>query len=388
MAGGPTPYDSPMPYWRLSSFYFFYFAALGALVPYWGLYLKSLGFDAVAIGTLMAIPMATKFVAPYLWGWLGDHLGHRMPIVRVGSLLTALTFVAVFWVREFWPLALAMGLFSFFWNAVLPQFEVVAFNYLGSAVPKYARLRMWGSIGFILAVGLLGVAVDAQGPAAVLPVLLFIYSGIWAASLTVRDPVEAPHPPVPSSLWAILRLPAIAAFFAACFLMQVSHGPYYTFYSIYLEAHGFSKTLIGQLWALGVIAEVVVFMQMHHLLNRFGPRAVLLATFAIAAVRWLLIGGFPDDLGVLVVAQILHAATFGAFHAAAIHLVYHAFRGRHQGRGQALYSSLSYGAGGAVGSLWSGIAWEPLGPAATFAIATVVAVVSLAIGWRWVGRAT
>ena len=375
-----------MPYWRLSSFYFFYFAALGALVPYWGLYLKSLGFDAVAIGTLMAIPMATKFVAPYLWGWLGDHLGHRMTIVRVGSLLTALTFVAVFWVREFWPLALAMVLFSFFWNAVLPQFEVVAFNYLGTEVPKYARLRMWGSIGFVLAVGLLGIAVDARGPAAVLPVLLLIYSGIWVASLTVRDPAEEAHPAGPSSLWAILRLPAIAAFFAACFLMQVSHGPYYTFYSIYLEEHGYSKTLIGQLWALGVIAEVVVFVQMHHLLNRFGPRAVLLATFGIAAVRWLLIGGFPDALGVLVVAQVLHAATFGAFHAAAIHLVYHAFRGRHQGRGQALYSSLSYGAGGAVGSLWSGMAWEPLGPAATFAIATAVALASLAIGWRWVGR--
>jgi PPP family 3-phenylpropionic acid transporter len=375
-----------MPYWRLSSFYFFYFAALGALVPYWGLYLKSLGFDAVAIGTLMAIPMATKFAAPYLWGWLGDHLGHRMLIVRVGSLLTAVTFVAVFWVREFWPLALAMVLFSFFWNAVLPQFEVVAFNYLGSEVPKYARLRMWGSIGFILTVGLLGIAVDASGPAAVLPVLLLIYAGIWAASLTVREPETEPHPSGQSSVWKIVRRPAIAAFFAACFLMQVSHGPYYTFFSIYLEGHGYSKTLIGQLWALGVIAEVFVFMQMHHLLNRFGPRAVLLATFAIAAVRWLLIGGFPDDLAVLVVAQVLHAATFGAFHAAAIHLVYHAFRGRHQGRGQALYSSLSFGAGGAVGSLWSGVVWEPLGPMLTFTVATVVALASLAIGWRWVGR--
>jgi len=386
MAVRPTPYDSPMPYWRLSSFYFFYFAALGALLPYWGLYLKELGFDAVAIGILMAIPMATKFVAPYLWGWLGDHLGHRMRIVRAGSLLTAACFVAVFWVRDFWPLALTMVLFSFFWNAVLPQFEVVAFNYLGTQVPKYARLRVWGSIGFILTVGALGVLVDARGAAAVLPVLLFIYAGIWMASLTVRDPDIASHPEAQGSIWATFLQPPILAFFAACFLMQASHGPYYTFYSIYLEAHGYSKTLIGQLWAVGVIAEVFVFLQMHHLLNRFGPRAVLLWTLAIAAVRWVLIGGFPDALGVMLLAQLMHAATFGAFHASAIHLVYHAFPGRHQGRGQALYSSLSFGAGGAVGSLWSGVAWERLGSTETFALATVVSLLSLAIGWRWVGR--
>jgi len=306
--------------------------------------------------------------------------------VRIGSLLTALIFVGVFWARDFWPLALTMVLFSFFWNAVLPQFEVVAFNYLGTQVPKYARLRVWGSIGFILTVGLLGVLVDARGPAAVLPVLLVIYAGIWVASLTVRDPEVAPHQGIQGSVWSTFRRPAILSFFAACFLMQVSHGPYYTFYSIYLEDHGYSKTLIGQLWALGVIAEVFVFLQMHHLLNRFGPRAVLLATFVIAAARWLLIGGFPESLGVLLVAQVLHAATFGAFHAAAIHLVYHAFRGRHQGRGQALYSSLSFGAGGAVGSLWSGVAWEPLGATLTFALASAVALASLAIGWRWVGR--
>jgi PPP family 3-phenylpropionic acid transporter len=90
----------------------------------------------------------------------------------------------------------------------------------------------------------------------------------------------------------------------------------------------------------------------------------------------------------MLLAQVMHAATFGAFHAAAIHLVYHAFRGRHQGRGQALYSSLSFGAGGAVGSLWSGLAWEPLGPALTFTVATGVALASLAIGWRWIGRPT
>ena len=101
-----------MPYWRLSSFYLFYFAALGALIPFWTLYLSSLGFNSIQIGQLMAIPTATKIVAPYIWGWLGDHIGKRMAIVRTGSLLAFLTFLLVFWLTDYGGLALAMSLFS------------------------------------------------------------------------------------------------------------------------------------------------------------------------------------------------------------------------------------------------------------------------------------
>ena len=265
-----------MPYWRLSLFYLCYFAALGALVPFWGLYLKQLGFSAIEIGELMAIPMATKFVAPYLWGWIGDHLGHRMLIVRIGALLTSLVFLAVFWLQGFWELGIAMALFSFFWNAVLPQFESVTLLYLKKRVDRYARVRVWGSIGFIVTVLLLGVAVDNNGPAVVLPVLFAIYLSIWLSSLLISDPqtdiTVTPQPPILS----ILRQPPVIAFFLVCFLLQAGHGTYYTFYSIYMEEVGYSKTLIGQFWAVGVIAEVLVFLVMHRLLQRFGARTVLI----------------------------------------------------------------------------------------------------------------
>jgi PPP family 3-phenylpropionic acid transporter len=188
-----------MPYWRLSTFYLFYFAALGALVPYWGLYLKQLGFSALEIGQLMAIPMATKFVAPYVWGWLGDHLGHRMAIVRLGSLLTSIVFFAVFWISGFWQLGLAMALFSFFWNAVLPQFEAVTLQYLGNQAARYARVRLWGSVGFIISVLLLGVMVDHGGAQMVLPVLFVIYISIWVSAcccgIPIPSPITRPSPP-------------------------------------------------------------------------------------------------------------------------------------------------------------------------------------------------
>jgi PPP family 3-phenylpropionic acid transporter len=373
-----------MPYWRLSAFYLTYFAALGALVPYWSLYLKGLGFSALEIGQLMAIPMATKFLAPYVWGWMGDHLGHRMAIVRLGSLLTALIFICVFWFQGFWELGLVMALFSFFWNAVLPQFESVTLVYLGDRAEHYARIRVWGSVGFIIAVMVLGVAVDFSGPAVILPVLLSIYITIWLSSLLIRDPDPAPHPEDQPSIVAVLKIPAVMAFFAVCFLLQAGHGAYYAFYSIYMEEVGYSKTLIGQLWALGVIAEVIVFLFMHRLLQRWGARKVLLASLWLAALRWLLIGHFPDQLLVMLFAQTLHAATFGTFHAAAIHLVHSYFTGRHQGRGQALYSSLSFGFGGAVGSLYSGSLWASAGPAFTYSVSAFISLVAVLIAWRWV----
>jgi PPP family 3-phenylpropionic acid transporter len=373
-----------MPYWRLSSFYFFYFAALGVLVPYWGLYLKSLEFNAVAIGQLMAIPMATKFVAPFVWGWLGDHLGQRMSIVRFGALLTTLIFVAVFWLQGFWELGLAMLLFSFFWNAVLPQFEVVVLSYLGKAVARYAQIRVWGSIGFIVTVMVLGVAVDLHGPAAVLPVLLSIYALLWGASLLIADPASAPHPEEQPGILSVLRQPAVIAFLAACFLLQAGHGAYYGFYSIYMETLGYSKTLIGQLWAVGVVAEVLVFLVMHRLLQHLGARNVLMISLLLAALRWYLIGSFADSLVLLFFAQTLHAASFGTFHAAAIHLVHHYFTGRHQGRGQALYSSLSFGFGGALGTVSSGYLWESAGPTLVYNLSVVVSLLGLAIVWRWV----
>ena len=376
-----------MPYWRLSIFYFFYFAVLGALVPYWGLFLQNRGFSAIEIGQLMAILMATKIVAPNIWGWLGDHLGHRMMIVRVASLLSMIVFAAMYYSDGFWAIALVMILYSFFWNASLPQFEAVTFTYLKEKVARYARIRAWGSVGFIVTVVVLGVLVDAMGTEVVLSVVMLIFISIWLSSLTVRDPAPEAHSEQQLSLWAVMRKPAILAFFAAVFLMQMSHGPYYAFYSIFMEGHGYSKTLIGQLWALGVLAEVGLFIIMHQLLERWGARKVLIASLMLAAVRWLMIGYLPDSLLMLLIAQLLHAATFGTFHASAIHLVHHYFPGRLQGRGQALYSSVSFGAGGAIGALASGFSWEVLGAGASFALASGIALMGVVIAWRFIDSA-
>ncbi len=376
-----------MPYWRLSSFYFFYFASLGAMLPFWGLYLQDLGYSALAIGQLMAILQATKIVAPNLWGWLADRTGRGMGIVRLASLLSWLAFATIFVVRGFWDMALVMIVFSFFWNASLPQMEVVTINHLGSRLRRYASIRLWGSIGFILAVLVLGALVEREGSLVVPVVTLGLQVAIWLASLLVFErPVEARAIHEGASVRGILRRPEVAAFLLAGFLMQTSHGVYYAFFSIHLTQAGYASDLIGGLWAWGVVVEVLVFAVMHRLLERFGARRILLVSLALAALRWLLIGAFVTEPAVLILAQVFHAATFGAFHAGAIHLTHHYFTGRLQGRGQALFNSLVYGAGGACGSLGSGWLWSEVGPLATFGASALVAALGLGIAWRWVDR--
>jgi PPP family 3-phenylpropionic acid transporter len=369
-----------MPYWRLSGFYFFYFATLGALVPYWSLYLRSVGFSALQIGELMALLMVSRIIAPYLWGWLADHQGQRMVVVRTAALLSVVSFAGVFVSATFWWLAAVMLLFSFFWNATLPQVEAATLSHFGGEGGRYARVRLWGSVGFIVSVLALGWVLDRVPAWWLLPALLVLLSGIWLASLLVPQREVAGGTEHAG--------PLLRVFLFSAFLMQASHGPYYTFYTIYLGGHGYSKTVIGMLWALGVICEIAIFLVLHRARMRIGIRETLLASFALAAVRWALIGLFPDYLALLILAQVLHAATFGAYHATAVEMVHRFFRGAHQTRGQAIYGSVSFGLGGAVGSLYAGLSWSSSGPLSTFLAASLLALLALVVTWRWIRPAT
>ncbi|MCG7897077.1 MAG: MFS transporter [Candidatus Thiodiazotropha weberae] len=372
-----------MPYWRLSGFYFFYFASLGAMLPFWGLYLQDRGYSPAEIGELMAVIMVTKLIAPNIWGWIADHTGRRMPIVRLASLFSVICFIGVFFVEGYWALALVMMLFSFFWNASLPQFEAVTMSYLHERIQHYSRIRLWGSVGFILAVLALGFMLEQWGVGLVPKVVLGLYLGIFLYSLLVPEKGAGVVQHTQGSILDVLKRREIIAFLLVCFLMQASHSAYYAFYSIYMEEIGYSSSLIGQLWALGVVVEVLVFLVMHHLLHRWGARTVLIASLAIAVVRWMLVATTSDQMPMVLLAQVMHAATFGTFHAAAIHMVHHYFVGKHQGRGQALYSSISFGAGGAFGSLLSGYLWSGMGPEAPYWVAAGYALIALIIAMRW-----
>jgi len=388
--------STAVPYWRLSGFYFFYFCGLGALVPYWSLYLKAEGYGSREIGILAAIIMGTRIIAPNLWGWLGDRSGRRLTIVRWGAALAAIFFSGVIFSGYFWPghftfLVLAIIAHSFFWNAILAQFEVITLNHLGTQPQHYSRIRVWGSVGFILTVMALGLLFDIISPIH-LPWFVFIFLVlIWICSLLLNETQQHCQVSHWSGFWRIVWKPPVLAFFLAVFLLQLSFGPYYTFFSLLLEQLGYSKSAIGFLWSLGVVAEVLIFMLMHRLLPILGVRLLLLMSLALAFIRWLMIawlaGHQTGSEALLLLAQCLHAFSFATAHAASIEFIRRYFSGSaisiepnksnysaqnsvqnefqnndcqgkdHQGQGQSLFSAVSWGFGGSLGALAAGYLW-------------------------------
>ena len=369
----------PIPYWRLSGFYFFHFAFIGAFAPYWSLYLKSLSFGAFQIGVLMSLLHVTRIFAPAAWGWLADHTGKRLLIVRSAAIAGLISYCAVFFGESFTWLFVTMALMSFFWSASLPLIEATTLSYLGESTAKYGRIRVWGSVGFIFAVTSVGYLLDSTNIAALLWAVLGFKLGIVIFSRQIPEGEIAVHAADSHSIRQIFKRPEVLAFFAACLLMALAHGPYYTFYSIYLVENGYSKSMVGWLWAIGVICEIGIFFLMPQLMHRFGLKQIMVFSLSCAIVRFLMIGWGVDWPAIILLAQILHAATYGAHHATAMMFVHRLFRGRHQGKGQALYTSLTFGIGGTIGGIFSGYAWESLGPGLTFTVSATAVLLGLTL---------
>ncbi len=366
-------------HWRISGFYFFYFAFVGMFAPYWSLYLKSIHFDAMQIAIVMSVQPVMRMIAPNLWGWLADRTGQRLWVVQLAAAGSVLSYLGVFFTEDFFGLLLVLGVMSFFWSASMPLVEATTLTYLGSHSARYGRIRSWGSIGFIVAVIGLGYAFDVIAIAWILWVGLAIKIGILLFSRQIPPTEILAHHTDSQPIRSIVLQPQVIALFSACFLMAVAHGPYYTFYSIYLVEHGYAKSAVGWLWALGVVCEIAVFFAMPWLMRRYTLPQILLVSFGCTVLRFMLIGWFVDTLYLLLFAQMLHALTFGAFHAAGVALVHHFFQGRHQSRGQALFGSITYGAGGMVGGLLSGPLWQHGGASVMYTFSALAGLSGLVV---------
>jgi MFS transporter, PPP family, 3-phenylpropionic acid transporter len=368
---------------RLGAFYFAYFCYLGAYAPYFSLYLAGEGFPPGEIATMLALPQFVRIFAPMAWGWLSDATGSRRGVVALSCAMTTIAVALLFFVSGFLHTAMTVALIGMCSAAVLSIVDALTFSVLGARTERYGPIRLWGSVGFIIAVLATGALLDAVPVARLLWVLCGLSLGTFLVACALPSPHVERTAPVKGSLRAILRRPEVIAFFAACTTMTVAHGALYVFYSIYLVAHGYSKTVVGLMWMIGVLAEIVVFIAMPVLVRHFSLRAILLASFLAAGARFAGIGWGVDWLVILVVAQILHGATFGSFHAASIAVVHRLFEGPLQVRGQALYMSLCYGLGGMVGTLLAGATWERLGAPLTFGISALSGLAGAAIvAWR------
>lgn len=361
--------------------YFWYFACIGAFQPYFSLYLQSLDFSASRIALLMSLGQLMRLLAPLFWGWLADHLGHRVRIIGGASAAAFASFLLLFWVRDFAGLFVSLIVLHFFWSASLPLIDALTLGHLAAHPERYGRIRLWGSIGFIVAVMAVGSSLDVWPIQAV----LWISGGLLLAALLsvagLRE-IELATSHVKVCMVQVLRQRKVVVLLATGFFMIAAHGALYVFYSIHLAAHGYSKTVIGFLWTLGVVAEILVFLAMPRLAARVPLRRILLTCLALAAVRFAVIGWGADILALLLFAQLLHGASFGAHHAATVAALNRWFAPAQQARAQALYGSVAYGAGGLSGALLAGALWDTAGAGVTFSAAALLALMGWLLVWR------
>ncbi len=379
----PTPAWQP---WRLGLFYAAYFATAGVLAPYFPLYLEHRGLSAAQIGVVMAVSQGMRILGPNVWGWLADHVTERVRILRFTSIAAALCFIPVLFPGGFGYVLLTMFAVHFFMTGQIPIAEAMTATRLRDdphAAARYGRLRVWGSISFVVLVLATGVALDWAGVALQPWLVLALLLATAAAGQSVREAAHEPHSSAPVSVRALLREPRVRWFFASVLLMIFAHGALYTYLSLHLAGLGYSKSAIGVFWVLGVIVEIGFFLNQGRIFARFDPFHLLAASFALAALRFVLIAELAHVVVLLIVAQVLHAATFAVHHSASILTIQRWFHGRATARGQALYVSIGYGLGGTAGSLLAAWLWSTVSPSAAFLSSSVAAL----LGWLAVRRA-
>lgn len=383
---GTDSVDSRVPAFRLSSFYFTYYAALGAFNPYWSLYLKARGQDVAAISILMSLWYATRIIAPSTWSTLAGRSGRPVRWLRAGSLLTLASF-AVFTVPLGFPaLFAAMCVFCFMYNAVMPQFESITLSHLVGRSERYGRIRVWGSIGFVAIVALYGVVLDHLAVDLLPWLMLPLFAGL-VASAFVNDygkPATTTVQAEDTRFGAQLRRPEVIAFFAVALLMQVSFGPYYTFYSIFLDEHGYSTSALGIYWSIGVVLEIAVFTFSSWIFRQWSAATVLIVSLMAASLRWAMVALWPDNALLMAAAQSLHALSFAAFFAASMQFLVLYFPGRQNGHAQGIFYGFSSGVGGVLGALLSGQAWKLAGGESAFLLASLFSIAATIIAWVWI----
>jgi len=373
----------------LSLLYAAKFGHLGIVLPFLAPWLQMRGLGPAGIGVMLALSPLFKILAPWMWGRWADRSGRRRELLVFSAFSAAAALAAMVWLDGLLPLALLMVLYGFTRAPILPYVEATALEQSELRNFSYGPIRLWGSLGFVLCSSGVGLM---QGRLSLDASLLIAASMLTLCALiSMTLPAELWQPEGPAPRPARDDGPAapgrlgLFRFFAACALMQASHGAYYTFYSIRLQDLGYGGATIGALWALAVICEVLLLTRMDGILKRLGTEVVLCASLLVAALRWILIGSV-SSVGWLALGQTLHAITYAAFHVAAISVVYRLFSDGRQARGQAMYSGMTFGLGLFIGSLAAGWCVELIGLPAVFQASAGIALAAVLVLGRTASR--
>jgi MFS transporter, PPP family, 3-phenylpropionic acid transporter len=367
-------------------FFFAYYGYVGVFSPYASLYFADRGLSATQIGILMSLMQVMRIFGPNLWGWVADQSRRRVLVLRLTSVVAAISFCGMFVGQSFMFFFALMVTVNLFTSAQGPISEALMLSSMRGDLTHYGRVRLWGSVGFIVLVTLSGYALDWQGIELMPWIALLMLVMVTSVTFSLHEEPATQHAQPSNSVGELLSRKSVLSFFASTFLMIAAHSSLYVYYSLYLSDMGYSKSVIGLMWSLGVIAEILFFFYQAPLFRRFGVRKLMLFSLAIAVIRFLMIGWGAQSLTVLLVAQVLHAATFGVHHSASVATLQRWFAGSLQARGQALFISISYGLGGTVGGLLLSACWDTLGARWVYIVAAIMSLLGLfaaQLSYRW-----
>jgi PPP family 3-phenylpropionic acid transporter len=325
------------------------------------------------IAILMSMLQITRIIGPFSWGWLSDYLSDRIGIIRFSACLAAVVFLSIFYLQSYTAFFIWMFVLHTILSSLMPLGESATVHALfkdNSFDQRYGRLRLWGSIGFIVMVLFAGEFFQRQGIELYPIVGALVLIALALVTFRLHEPKMERRKMVKGELLVVLFNPDVRWFLLSGFFMIFAHAALYVFYSLYLSDLGYNKFQIGLFWALGVFAEVIFFYFQSKVLSRLDAEVVLQVAFGIGVIRFALIAFYPVTW-VLVIAQLMHAGTFGAHHSAATKLLQRWFTGPLQARGQALMATISYGLGGTLGGLLAGWLWESTQPRNVFVMSAL-----------------
>ena len=356
----------------IRSQYFLYFGVLGIFLPYFNLYCYNLGFSGLQIGVLSGLRSVAMVIFPLIWGMLADRLNLRRPIYILCNFVSTAVWVMFLFTAEFWPMLIITVFYGMFYAPIISFLEAVTMDVLGAEKKSYGRIRAWGSISFIVMVLVLGKIIDLYSVDIIL--VLILAGSLMLAAISVGIPaIQAPKRDLLTPGAGSLLEKRVIVFLFCAFLMLVSHGAYYGFFSIHLADLGFGSTFIGITWALGSTAEILVMIKSDKIFSRFSLENVLFFSFLVAAFRWIILF-FAESATVILLSQILHAVTYGTFHMASILYIDRLAPEKAKTLGQAVNNALTYGLGLMVGFFANGYVYEITGSFALFLMSSLIAL--------------
>jgi len=352
--------------------YFFYFGVMGVYLPFFNLYCYHVGFNAFQIGTLSAVRSVVLVLFSIIWGGIADRTQSRRPIYIVFSFLSAGLWIFFLFYTEFWPMLVITVLYGMFYSPLIAFLEAFTMDVLGAAKSDYGKVRAWGSIAFIATVVVLGKLITLYTIDIIISLILA--GSVLQAVCSVKIPkIKTIKKTVTRSQFKSLLNRQVIVFLFCAFLMLVSHGAYYGFFSIHLERLGYDSTFIGVAWALASLAEILVMLKSERLLRRIALENILTFSCLVAGLRWIALAHIESSLAILV-SQLAHAVTYGTFHMASILYIDTMAPEDAKTTGQAVNNAVTYGLGLMAGFFLSGFLFDRVGASYLFDICAVIAL--------------